>query len=378
MSKIDLAANAQLSVRHAAVAYGAVTVLQEVSFHLPPGQIGCLLGPSGCGKTSLLRAIAGFEPLAAGEIRLRGQCVVNTTQMTPPEQRRVGMVFQDFALFPHLNVADNIAFGLRHLPRAARKQRVTALLELVGLPQMAKSYPHQMSGGQQQRVALARAIAPRPELLLLDEPFSSMDAELRQQLARDVRHALQQDGVTGLLVTHDQHEAFAMADVIGVMGDGRLRQWDSAYNLYHHPADEMVAGFIGKGTMLPGFILPDGCIETPLGRIKARQVPVTPQADAEGRRAVRVLFRPDDLLHDESSDLSLEILDKSFLGAESLYTLALPDNALSGGIPADASDHVLSLVESHHDHAIGDRLPVRVSGEAMPVFLAAATSTVRA
>ncbi|MBP7983930.1 MAG: ABC transporter ATP-binding protein, partial [Chromatiaceae bacterium] len=225
----------QLEIKGVSVAYGDTTIVHGVDLHLEGGDIGCLLGPSGCGKTTLLRAVAGFEPVATGEIWLQGRLVARPGFGLPPEERRAGMVFQDFALFPHLSVARNIAFGLRHQGRQERQTRVAELLDLIGLPGSGAKYPHQLSGGQQQRIALARAMAPRPDILLLDEPFSSMDVELREQLAREVRELLKRDGVTAILVTHDQFEAFAMADQIAVLFGGRLHQVASGFELYHEP-----------------------------------------------------------------------------------------------------------------------------------------------
>jgi len=341
-----------LDVRSVSINYGGPLVVQEVSLQIPSGAICCLLGPSGCGKTSLLRAIAGFEPLQEGEILLQGQPVSRPRTTLPPEQRRVGMVFQDLALFPHLNVADNIAFGLRTYSRDERRQRVGELLELIGLQRSAAVFPHQLSGGQQQRVALARAMAPRPDLLLLDEPFSSLDVELREKLAREVRSILKQEGLTALLVTHDQFEAFAMADEIGVMHQGRLRQWDSAYNLYHRPTDRFVAGFVGEGMMLAGTVAGDGEIHTELGIIHGR-VP----ADYGPGSAVEVLIRPDDILHDDDSLLSAEIAAKVYRGSDFLYTLRLPSGA-----------QVLCHAESHHDHPLGRRIGIRLAVADLVVF----------
>ena len=234
-----------LQLDQIAVAYGHRSVVQDFSLTLPRGTVGCLLGPSGCGKTTVLRAIAGFEPLAAGEIRLDGTLVASRQQQLPPEQRRIGMVFQDHALFPHLTVGDNVGFGLHGQPDAA--QRVAQMLDTVGLGGSAARYPHELSGGQQQRVALARALAPSPRLLLLDEPFSNLDIELRERLGGELRALLKAAGTTALLVTHDQHEAFAIADEIGIMCDGHIQQWASAYTLYHQPANRFVADFVGQG-----------------------------------------------------------------------------------------------------------------------------------
>jgi iron(III) transport system ATP-binding protein len=302
------------------------------------------LGPSGCGKTSLLRAIAGFEPLVEGEIHLHGRCVSRSGMTLPPEKRRVGMVFQDFALYPHLSVADNVGFGLRGLSRGQRAARIDELLSLVGLRDQTDSYPHQLSGGQQQRVALIRAMAPRPEILLLDEPFSGLDVELREQLAREVRGILQREGITAILVTHDQFEAFAMADRIGVLGEGRLRQWASGYRLYHEPADRFVADFIGQGEFVPGRVVDMGHVDTALGRVQGRFV-----TDVAPGDRVELLIRPDDIIHDDDSEFRLEVTGKAFRGAEYLYSLKM-----HGEI------QLLCLVQSHHDHAIGEKIGIRL------------------
>lgn len=342
----------QLEVRDVAVAYGERPIVRDLSFVLEAGAIGCLLGPSGCGKTTLLRAIAGFEPVTAGEILIHGRRVSAPRQTLPPERRRIGMVFQDFALFPHLTVEGNVGFGLRGLPRRERLSRVGHLLELVGLPGAARQYPHQLSGGMQQRVALARALAPRPEILLLDEPFSSMDADLREQLAREVGEVLRRDGVTAVLVTHDQLEAFAMADRIGVLGQGRLHQWDTGFGLYHQPADRFVADFIGQGAILPASAIDATQVETELGRVagdRAHGLPV-------GRPA-EILIRPDDVIDDECSPLRATVVGRAFRGAESLYTLRL-----------ESGTQVLCLVPSHRQHAIGEAIGVRLEASHLVVF----------
>ena len=342
----------QLNVKHASVKYGRQTVVDDVSFELERGVIGCLLGPSGCGKTSLLRAIAGFEPLAKGEILLHGRCVSRPGETLAPEKRRVGMVFQDFALYPHLNIEDNIAFGLRGQSQVQRRERVKSLLALVGLSGSQKKYPHQLSGGQQQRVALVRAMAPQPDILLLDEPFSGLDVELREQLAREVRDILKREEVTAILVTHDQLEAFALADAIGVLGDGRLRQWDNGYSLYHRPNDRFVADFIGQGAMIPGEVTQDGDIKSALGKIHGEFV----KQPAAGEK-VELLIRPDDVVHDDESDFKLRIVDKVFQGAEYLYTLALEDGT-----------ELLCLVQSHHDHDVGEMIGVRLYVDHLVAF----------
>jgi len=229
---------------------GRRDVVRDLSLTLATGQIGCLLGASGCGKTTILRAIAGFEPLHHGEIRLGDSVISTPMYQRAPEKRAVGMMFQDYALFPHLSVGENIGFGLRRLSRAARSERVSALLALVGLAGSQGRYPHELSGGQQQRVALARALAPEPDMLLLDEPFSNLDIDTRERLAFELRDILKQTGHTAMLVTHNQAEAFAIADRIGVMHEGKIVQWDTPYNLHHHPANAFVAQFISREHLL--------------------------------------------------------------------------------------------------------------------------------
>ena len=344
----------QLEVKAVAIAYETLTVIEDISFSLQPGEIGCLLGPSGCGKTSLLRAIAGFEPLLKGEIRLHNKTVSIPGKSLPTEQRRVGMVFQDFALFPHLSVEKNISFGLKHLTTTQRDERVDELLKLVELSHLKKAYPHELSGGQQQRIALIRAMAPRPDILLMDEPFSSMDADLREQLAREVRGLLNRDGITAILVTHDQLEAFAMADVIGVLGHGELHQWNSGYQIYHNPINRFVADFIGQGVMLPGTIIDNSCVETEMGLFKGELADKWQTGDQ-----VEMLLRPDDVLHDDESDMKLEIISKAFRGAEYLYTLSLP-----------SGQFILCLVQSHHNHQVGERIGIKLLVEDLAVFSA--------
>jgi iron(III) transport system ATP-binding protein len=337
----------QLEVIDVGISYANQPVVEGIGFNLSRGEIGCLLGPSGCGKTSLLRAIAGFEPLVSGEILLQGHIVSRPGMILPPEKRRVGMVFQDFALYPHLTLEQNVAFGLRSLKAREQRTRVDELLDLVGLDRLQKKYPHQLSGGQQQRVALIRAMAPRPDILLLDEPFSGLDIELREQLAREVRSIIKREEVTALLVTHDQLEAFALADAIGVLGGGRLRQWDSAYDLYHKPRDRFVADFIGQGVMIPGRVNAEGWVETAVGCLRGLFV-----SAVSAGQAVELLLRPDDVIHDDESSFTLEIVDKVFQGAQYLYTLKLADGS-----------EILCLVQSHHDHALGERIGVRLQVE---------------
>jgi iron(III) transport system ATP-binding protein len=336
-------------------------IVHGLSFTLGRGEIGCLLGPSGCGKTTVLRAIAGFESLIDGRIVLGGRELSRPGRTAPPETRQVGVVFQDYALFPHLSVWDNIGFGLRKLTANERKARVDKLLSLVGLSTHARQFPHELSGGQQQRVALARALAPQPDLLLLDEPFSNLDVELRERLAMEVRDILRELGTTAILVTHDQHEAFAIADHIGVMRDGVIVQWDTAYNLYHRPGDRFVADFIGQGVFMPGTIdLPNQQVNIELGSLPLWQG-IDACTTEKYQHQVDVLLRADDVIHDDASPMQAEVVRKAFRGAEFLYTLRL-----------EGGQQLLALVPSHHDHAIGEKIGIRLGADHVVTFPAQA------
>ncbi len=344
---------------------GAAPVIDGASLTLERGEIGCIVGSSGCGKTTLLRAIAGFISVEEGTIEIAGVVVSGPRFMAATEKRGIGLVFQDYALFPHLRADDNIGFGLRHLGPTERIARVQAMIDLVGLSAYAQAYPHELSGGQQQRVALARALAPRPALLLMDEPFSSLDVDLRARLGAEVRQILKTSGTTAMLVTHDQQEAFAMADKVGVMHAGRIEQWDRPYELYHRPATRYVADFIGEGVFLPAKVLASMNVEIELGELRGKwppsYVPPTDTAQHEARsngtNAVDVLLRPDDIVHDDASPLKAEVVRKTFRGGDFVYTLRL-----------DSGREVLALVPSHHDHAIGERIGIRLDAEHVITF----------
>jgi len=343
--------NKQLILDQVTVQYDAVAAVSDATFALAEGEIGCLLGPSGCGKTTLLRAIAGFESLSAGSISLHDEYISTPKRTKAPEDRAVGMVFQDFALFPHLNVRDNIGFGLSDLSSGEKTRRVLEMLELVGLVSVADRFPHELSGGQQQRVALARALAPSPQILLLDEPFSNLDAELRTQLAAEIRILLKKNKVTALLVTHDQDEAFAMADKIALLNAGKIVQIDTPYKLYHKPGSLFAADFIGKGTIINVGIDAAGLLGNNLGSLSINALP------EDLGNTVKLLVRPDDIAYDESSDTKLPIVSKSFLGPNYLYELALKDG-----------QRVPCLTHSHVDIPVGDELPVRFDLRHVVIF----------
>ncbi|WP_374619553.1 ABC transporter ATP-binding protein [Pandoraea sp.] len=333
------------------------TAVRDLSLSLARGEIGCLLGPSGCGKTTVLRAVCGFEPLAGGRIVLDGREVANAQSSEPPERRHVGVVFQDYALFPHLNVAENIGFGLGRMARGERQARVDRLAERVGLAAVLRKYPHELSGGQQQRVALARALAPAPALLLLDEPFSNLDLDLRERLAVEVREIIRASGATAMLVTHDQHEAFAMADRIGVMHAGAIAQWSPARELWRTPANRVVADFIGRGALIPGVFRGNsggGGISLELGEIAVAPV----LADTLLRSAVDdahpvsvdVLLRADDIAHDPASPFEGTLVRRAFRGADQLYTLRLASGR-----------EVIARVDGDLSHETGEPVGLRLT-----------------
>jgi iron(III) transport system ATP-binding protein len=341
-----------LELKDLSVAIEERPIINSISLSLQQGEISCLLGPSGCGKTTLLRTIAGFERPSAGEVWLESRKVSDKHELIPVEDRKVGMVFQDYALFPHLSVRDNIAFGLQRISSSERKVRLEEVAELLEVSKVLNDYPHRLSGGQQQRVALARAIATQPNILLLDEPFASLDIELREQIAKEMRAILKRNGVTTILVSHNQLEAFAMADTIGVMRNGAILQWDNAFTLYHRPVCTYVADFIGDGVFLPGKVINSTNVEIELGVIKGGQSHGFNHGDE-----IKVLIRPDDIIHDDSSEMQAKVLDKAFRGAEFLYTLLL-----------QSGSQVLSLVPSHHNHAIDEAIGIRLEIDHLVVF----------
>lgn len=342
----------RLDVRNLSVKLQGKKILHDVSLQLQQGQIASMLGPSGCGKTTLLRSLAGFQPVSSGEIYVHNKLFSKSGYSLAPENRHIGMMFQDLALFPHLTVEQNICFGLKSLSKNEQHTRTKHVLELTELDQQEKKFPHQLSGGQQQRVALARALAPKPEILLLDEPFSSLDPDLREQVATEVRKILKHENVTAVLVTHDQNEAFAMADEVGVMEKGSIAQWDTAYNIYHEPKTRFVADFVGLGVMIPATVVNNETLDTEFGKVKGAIDDTHAAGDI-----VDLLVRPDDIPHDDSSPITALVEEKRFRGAEFLYKLRL-----------QSGNFVLCYAPSHHNHKIGEPIGIKLDLEHLVVF----------
>jgi iron(III) transport system ATP-binding protein len=314
--------------------YGDERVIDDLSLSVDNGEILTLLGPSGCGKTTTLRLIAGLERPDEGEVRLDGAAVAGDGDFVAPEQRGVGVVFQEFALFPHMSAEENIAFGLKDMPESEREGRVDEMLDLVGLEAHRDSHPDELSGGQQQRVALARSLAPEPEMLLLDEPFSNLDVDLRVEMREEVRRILKDAGVTAISVTHDQEEALSISDRVAVMNGGRIEQIDRPEQVFQHPESRFVAGFLGHASFLSGFVTGDE-VETGLGTLSRDRIHGLAE-EYDGTK-LDVLARPDDLSASPASGdrADGEVIHRRYLGPTVLYRVHL-DNG--------------DVLECMHDH----------------------------
>ena len=307
-----------LEFRHVSHAYGDVTSVKDVSFAVREGEVVTLLGPSGCGKTTLLRLAAGLERPKDGEIWLDDKLVSDSTQVIAPETRGVGFMFQDYALFPHLSVLENVLFGLRDKGSAAMRRGLDVLAE-ANMETLADAYPHQLSGGQQQRVALARALAPSPSVILLDEPYAGLDSRLRERIRDHMLHVLKSSGTAALMVTHDAEEAMFMSDNIIVMRDGEVQQTGRPVNLYFQPKSAFVAEFFGEVNQLEGLVT-DGCIETILGCFDA------PPSMAEGDAATIVIRHEGLTVEPDGSgeNANAVVIESRLLGRASLIHLSVP------------------------------------------------------
>lgn len=341
-----------LDIEKLSLCAGQECVLKGMSLTVHVGEIICLLGPSGCGKTTTLRAIAGFIQPTRGAINLANETVASPNIMMPPEKRQVGMIFQDHALFPHLSVRENIAFGLDKLDKTTQIERVKHYMQLVQIQALADKYPHELSGGQQQRVAVARALAPHPRLLLMDEPFSNLDVNLRKQMQWQLQEVLRKEGITAIIVTHDQEEAFAMADRVALLSDGRLQQIGSPYNLYHEPANRTVASFIGLGSFMNATVQDPHHLETEAGIITSSEAFSWPVG-----HKVELLLRPDDILPNPDSPLKATVVHKVFKGAATLYCVEL-----KRGTPLEV------IFPSHFDYNIGDEIGIDVEADHVVAF----------
>tara|TARA_B000000557_G_scaffold125978_1_gene102105 strand:+ start:785 stop:1837 length:1053 start_codon:yes stop_codon:yes gene_type:complete len=328
-------------------------VLSNINFHIDDSEIGCILGPSGCGKTSLLRAIAGFESISSGSILKDGVCITNSVENTPVANRNMGMVFQDYALFPNMDVKSNIAFGLKNSTELEKDNRVNYLLDLVNLVDCKNKYPHELSGGEQQRIALVRALAPSPDIILMDEPFSNIDQDIKEELVSDVRLLLKELAITSIIVTHDQNEAFNLADKVAIMNNGTIQQVGIPYDIYHKPVNKFVANFIGLGTFLPLKKNNKGDFEIPLGPLDNNRI----KNELTKFDNLEMLIRPDDIIHNDLSIKKAKILEKQFRGAEFLYKLLYNNE-----------HQILCYAPSHHNHEIGELIGIELDIQHYVIF----------
>lgn len=320
-----------VELRHLSKRFGEVAAVRDVSMQVAKGEILTVLGPSGCGKTTLLRLIAGFEQPEEGQVIISGQVVTDSNRFIPPEQRRIGMVFQSHALFPHLTVGENIGFGLSDLPKDEQRTRVQHLLNLIRLPGASTRYPHELSGGQRQRVALARALAPEPFIVLMDEPFSNLDADQRSKIRDEVRFILKQTETTVLFVTHDQEEALFMGDSLAVMRAGRLEQLGPPELVFKAPASTFIAEFLGSAEFLPAKVA-EAQLETEIGALPQ-------QVEQASGVEITIGFRPDDVNFTPDPKGKSMVLARFFQGAQCLYRLRLPSGRIIHALKPHYSEH---------------------------------------
>ncbi|MFB9135957.1 ABC transporter ATP-binding protein [Vibrio olivae] len=341
--------NSALSINHLTCKYDQQVILESLSLKVEQGEIVCLLGASGCGKTTLLKAIAGLLPLSSGSISLRHQTLDDGRDWLPPEQRNIGMIFQDYALFPHLTVAENVGFGLTDVKPNERTDKVNEMLHLVHLQDFAQRYPHQLSGGQQQRVAIARSLAYKPDLLLLDEPFSNIDTQVRHELIAEIRRLFKQQGVTAIFVTHSREEAFAFADKMAVMNHGVIEQYGTASELYYHPSSKFVADFLGGGSYLAARRISESEYQTQLGCIPAKA-----QHNIDLNQACELLLRPQHLVLEAVNNSDIHVLEQQFMGDHCRYVINASGSQL--------------LASSNEPLTVGQAVAVRLQPQGVLAF----------
>ena len=332
----------KLEIENVSLSIEDTLILENLSLNVDEHEIISLIGPSASGKSSLLRIIAGFENVDSGKVKLSGLVVDDRSIIVQPQNRNVGIIFQDLALFPHLSCKDNILFGISNHSAAHKNQRLDRLCGLLDITSIIDKYPHEISGGQQQRIAIARALAPGPEILLLDEPFSALDEELKETLIHDVKNLLKEEKITTIVITHNIKEAFQLSDKIAFLDNKKIMQFDTAYNLYHKPHTKEIANFCGIGSFINGNIIDANHVSTGLGDLFGDT------SKFKIGLNVSVMIRPDDIIHDDDSAQSAKVLEKVFFGSDFLYKLEL-----------SKGEKIYCYTPSHHNHTINEVIGIK-------------------
>ena len=332
----------KLEIEDVSLSIEGTLILDNLSLNIDEHEIISLIGPSASGKSSLLRIIAGFENISSGKVKLNGLIVDDRSTIVQPQNRNIGIIFQDLALFPHLSCKDNIIFGITNYSENHKRQRLDRLCNLLDITSIKDKFPHEISGGQQQRIAIARALAPGPEILLLDEPFSALDEELKETLIHDVKNLLKEEKITTIVITHNIKEAFQLSDKIAFLDNKKIIQFDTAYNLYHKPYTKEIANFCGIGSFIKGTVIDNNHVSTILGDLFGDTSKYKVGSN------VSVMIRPDDIIHDDNSSQSAKVLEKIFFGSDFLYKLEISEG-----------EKIFCYTPSHHNHAINEVIGIK-------------------
>jgi iron(III) transport system ATP-binding protein len=343
--------NDKLNLQSVKIALDSKVILDDVNLKIDTGEIVSLMGSSASGKTSLIRSIAGFHNISSGTIQIDGQVVDDSIRRSDVAMRNVGVIFQDLALFPHLTVRENICFGLNNIDSTQQQNRAKKLEDLLSIENITNRYPNQISGGQQQRVAIARAIAPKPNLLLLDEPFSALDYELKDNLMNDIMKLIKSENITAILITHSAEEAFKMSDKIAFISDNTITQFANPYDIYHRPASKEIANFFGISSYIKAKITDSSHIKCILGDF----VGMVDQYNKDAK--VDLLIRPDDIIHDDDSLFSAKVTEKTFRGSDFLYELELKDG-----------QKIFCFAPSHHNHQVNEVIGIKLDLDHLVIF----------
>ena len=343
--------NDKLNLQSVKISLDSKVILDDVNLKIDTGEIVSLMGSSASGKTSLIRSIAGFHNISSGVIQIDGQIVDDSIRRSDVAMRNVGVIFQDLALFPHLTVRENICFGLNNIDSAQQQNRAKKLEDLLDIENITNRYPNQISGGQQQRVAIARAIAPKPNLLLLDEPFSALDYELKDNLMNDIMKLIKSENITAILITHSAEEAFKMSDKIAFISNNTITQFANPYDIYHRPVSKEIANFFGISSYIKAKITDSSHINCILGDF----VGMVDQFNKDDK--VDLLIRPDDIIHDDDSLFSAKVTEKTFRGSDFLYELELKDG-----------QKIFCYAPSHHNHQVNEVIGIKLDLDHLVIF----------